>query len=167
MTTNFLCPHCSWLFASTLGIQSRLWVHWWFAETGKCSSDWKDKHYITWLFVLLSCWHSYYSWYVFLICMLCIWACPICLWCCWCILKNFLQIDKTVVCHYVTILLNTLLVCFNDESWPVRDGLFGFCIYLFLVLVNCCYSVRPVYPLHWAYWTMLVTPWQGMCTCKS
>ena len=32
------------------------------------------------------------------------------------------QIDKSVVSPYVGKLLETLLICFNDDSWPVRDG---------------------------------------------
>ena len=45
LTTNFQCPHCSWLCASRLGFQSHLRVHWWFVAMGKFSSDLKDNHY--------------------------------------------------------------------------------------------------------------------------
>lgn len=33
-----------------------------------------------------------------------------------------LQLDKSVVSPYIPKLLDALIVCFNDDSWPVRDG---------------------------------------------
>lgn len=33
------------------------------------------------------------------------------------------QIDREVVGPHVPQLLDALLVCFKDESWPVRDGM--------------------------------------------
>ena len=38
-----------------------------------------------------------------------------------CICVTF-QIDKGVVRPFVPQLLDALLVCFRDDSWPVRDG---------------------------------------------
>lgn len=33
-----------------------------------------------------------------------------------------LQIDREVVRPHIPKLLEALLICFNDDSWPVRDG---------------------------------------------
>lgn len=35
-----------------------------------------------------------------------------------------LQIDRDVVRPFIPQLLEALLICFNDDSWPVRDGMF-------------------------------------------
>ena len=44
------------------------------------------------------------------------------------ILERPVQLDRDVVRPYVPKLLDALLVCFKDESWPVRDGEFEFSI---------------------------------------
>ncbi|CAG5132048.1 unnamed protein product [Candidula unifasciata] len=41
---------------------------------------------------------------------------------CACIAELGSKIEKSVVSPYVPRLLETLLICFNDDSWPVRDG---------------------------------------------
>ena len=40
---------------------------------------------------------------------------------CQCIAELGAKIDKDVVRPYVSDLLEALMVCFRDESWPVRD----------------------------------------------
>lgn len=41
---------------------------------------------------------------------------------CACIAELGLKVDKDAVRPYFTRLLDTLVICFNDESWPVRDA---------------------------------------------
>ncbi|KAK7103966.1 uncharacterized protein [Littorina saxatilis] len=41
---------------------------------------------------------------------------------CACIAELGSKIDKSAVSPHVTKLLETLLICFNDDSWPVRDA---------------------------------------------
>ena len=40
---------------------------------------------------------------------------------CQCIAELAAKLDKNAVKPYVDVLLDTLLECFNDDSWPVRD----------------------------------------------
>ena len=48
------------------------------------------------------------------------------------------QVDKDVVRSHVPKLLDALLVCFKDESWPVMDGRF----LVFVISVTCVYSLE-------------------------
>lgn len=41
---------------------------------------------------------------------------------CACIAELAAKINPQAICPYVERLLNTLLVCFQDDSWPVRDA---------------------------------------------
>ncbi|XP_050404936.1 uncharacterized protein LOC126820858 [Patella vulgata] len=41
---------------------------------------------------------------------------------CACIAELGLKADKAVVSPYISKLLEALLICFNDDSWPVRDA---------------------------------------------
>ncbi|KAJ8309492.1 hypothetical protein KUTeg_014366 [Tegillarca granosa] len=41
---------------------------------------------------------------------------------CACIAELGSKIDKNVVCPFIPRLLEALLICFNDDSWPVRDA---------------------------------------------
>lgn len=41
---------------------------------------------------------------------------------CACIAELGKKVDKTVVSVYIPRLLEALLICFNDDSWPVRDA---------------------------------------------
>ena len=41
---------------------------------------------------------------------------------CACIAELGSKLDKDRVRPYVMGLLDALLICFKDESWPVRDG---------------------------------------------
>lgn len=41
---------------------------------------------------------------------------------CACIAELASKISSSVVSPYVNTLLSTLLTCFQDDSWPVRDG---------------------------------------------
>ena len=45
-------------------------------------------------------------------------------------LYMFFQVDKAVVQSYIPQLLEALLKCFNDDSWPVRDGEASVILYL-------------------------------------
>lgn len=45
---------------------------------------------------------------------------------CACIAELGSKIDKECVRSHVPRLLDALKVCFEDDSWPVRDGLFRF-----------------------------------------
>lgn len=45
---------------------------------------------------------------------------------CACIAELASKISKEHVRPYVNELLNTLVICFQDDSWPVRDGLYIF-----------------------------------------
>lgn len=40
---------------------------------------------------------------------------------CHCIAELALKIDKEALIRHVDTLLETLISCFEDESWPVRD----------------------------------------------
>lgn len=41
---------------------------------------------------------------------------------CACIAELASKISSVAVSPYVNTLLDTLLICFQDDSWPVRDG---------------------------------------------
>ena len=44
---------------------------------------------------------------------------------CACIAELGTKINKDCVRPYVTRLLDSLKICFEDDSWPVRDGRFN------------------------------------------
>ena len=44
---------------------------------------------------------------------------------CACIAELGTKINKDCVRPYVTRLLDSLKICFEDDSWPVRDGRFA------------------------------------------
>jgi hypothetical protein len=50
---------------------------------------------------------------------------------CACIAELAAKIHPQAIRPYVERLLNTLLVCFQDDSWPVRDGKYDTCVKLF------------------------------------
>lgn len=50
---------------------------------------------------------------------------------CACIAELASKISNTAVSPYVNTLLETLLICFQDDSWPVRDGKIFFFQFLF------------------------------------
>lgn len=51
---------------------------------------------------------------------------------CACIAELGLKLNPNVVRPFVKGLLDTLLICFKDESWPVRDGLLIIVLILFI-----------------------------------
>lgn len=53
---------------------------------------------------------------------------------CACIAELAAKISPHATRPYVERLLNTLLVCFQDDSWPVRDGEYDSYRVMFLIL---------------------------------
>lgn len=59
---------------------------------------------------------------------------------CACIAELAAKIHPQATRPYVERLLETLLVCFQDDSWPVRDGRYHTCVKLLslvLIMVHC------------------------------
>lgn len=53
-----------------------------------------------------------------------------------------LQIDREVVRPHIPELLEALLICFNDDSWPVRDGRLSLEISFKLKLIMLMFSLQ-------------------------
>ncbi|CAL1530399.1 unnamed protein product [Lymnaea stagnalis] len=67
---------------------------------------------------------------------------------CACIAELGSKIDKSAVSPYVSRLLETLLICFNDDSWPVRDAACIACGHFVLCFPEESRSSLPaLYPL--------------------
>ncbi|GFO50484.1 Arm repeat-containing protein, partial [Plakobranchus ocellatus] len=67
---------------------------------------------------------------------------------CACIAELGSKIDKTVVTAHVPRLLETLVICFNDDSWPVRDAACIACGHFVLCFPEESHSSLPaLYPL--------------------
>jgi len=67
---------------------------------------------------------------------------------CACVAELGSKIDKTAVSPHVSKLLETLLICFNDDSWPVRDAACIACGHFVLCFPEESRSSLPaLYPL--------------------